>query len=187
MPRKLISIGIDPGTVNGSIAIIDSDLNILDALYIPCCKVYNKSKQNKKKLNKETMRYEKTYRGFNWVDFKQIGDILRPYLGNDIIYTVEKVRSRDGEGEDSAFRFGNALGVIQGHFSLLEPVQYLEPTPVEWKTLLGVTSDKSTSIELAKQIFKDSIKKITTKKSDIYEALLLAVYGLMQYQKKIEE
>lgn len=187
--KILISIGIDPGSSNGAIAIIDSDLNILELTYAPYYTVKSKTKQNKRKLNKETMLYEKDFRSFKWSDFKLIGDILRPFKDNDIVYTIEKVGSRKGEGENSAFIFGNSFGVFQGQYSLISPISYHEPTPVEWKSDVGVTSDKSTSIELVEKIFEKSLKennlKIKKSQDDLAEALLLSWWGLHKYANEI--
>ena len=185
--KKLLSIGVDPGSSKGAIAIIDSDLNILELLYAPNYIVKSKTKQNKRKLNKETGEYEKDFRTFKWTDFQLIGNILRPYIGHDIVYTIEKVGARTGEGEKSSFIFGNSLGIFQGQFSLLNPIKYYEPTPVQWKNSLGVTADKTISIELAKKIFDMQLKDRKTKKSesDLYEALLLGFFGLNEYAKEL--
>jgi len=137
------------------------------------------------------MMYEKDYRAFKWSDYKLIGDILRPFKNNDIVYTIEKVGANKGEGEHSSFIFGNSLGVFQGQYSILEPIKYYEPCPTVWKPELGVTADKNTSIALASKLFENSLKelKIKLKKSedDLSEALLLAFYGLKCYVEEIEK
>ena len=190
---KLISIGVDPGSSNGAVAIIDSNLNILKLTYAPYYLIRSRTKQNKKKLNKETMLYEKDFRAFKWSDYKEIGNILRPFVSKntDIIYTIERVGSRKGEGEHSSFVFGNSFGIFQGQYSLLNPIKYYEPLPTQWKPELGVTSDKNTSIELAKEIFTNSMKeqdiKIKKSEDDLAEALLIAFYGLKCYIEEIED
>ena len=137
------------------------------------------------------MMYEKDYRAFKWSDFKLVGDILRPFVkkDNDIIYTIEKVAARRGEGEHSAFIFGDSLGVFRGQYSLLSPIKYYEPTSAVWKSELGVSSTKSTSVELAKKIFGDSLKNLKIKESDddLYEALLIAFFGLKNYVEYLEK
>lgn len=189
--RRLISIGIDPGSSNGAIAIIDSNLNILKLTYAPYYIVKSSTRQNKRKLNKETQIFEKDYRSFKWSDAKLIGEELKPFVGNDIVYTIERVGVRKGEGEYSSFVFGNSFGIFQGQYTLLSPVAYYEPLPTQWKPTLGVTSDKNTSIALVEKIFEESLKKdkIKIKKSedDLAEALLIAFYGLKCYAEDMEE
>lgn len=182
----LISIGVDVGSKNGALAIIDSNLNILKLAKAPFYQVEIKSKVLKPKLNKATGMYEKDYRKQSWSDFKTLRDIYSPYIKNNIIYTVEHVSARPKEGETSAFIFGDSLGVHQGQYSYLNPVDYYEPTPQVWKKELGVTSDKDTSIELVESIFncnlRDYLKRGKT--DDIAEALLLSFYGLKKYLEK---
>ena len=183
--KKLISIGIDVGSTNGAIGIIDSNLKILYASKVPVYQTINKSKRNKSKLNKKTMKYEKDYRKKAWVDFKEIGKVFKPFLSKNLLYTVEKVIVKPGEGEPSSFAFGNAMGIFQGLYPFLNPIAYYEPLAAIWKKDLGVTSDKSTSIELAEKIYKVELDKFIEKGKvdDIAEALLLAFYGLRQYYK----
>jgi hypothetical protein len=84
---------------------------------------------------------------------------------------------------------GNALGVFQGVSTLLHPIEYYEPLPIVWKTDLGVTSEKATSIELAEELFQVRLKDYLPKGKvdDIAEALLLAFYGLRQHYSKKEK
>ena len=83
----------------------------------------------------------------------------------------------------SSFVFGNSLGIYEGQYSLLQPVELFEPTPQTWKKDIGVTSDKSSSVELAQKIYNVNLRDYQKrgKLDDIAEALLLAFYGLRQY------
>jgi len=179
----LISIGVDVGSRNGALAIIDSNLNILELTKAPFYLVEVKSKKLKPKLNKSTGMYENDYKKYAWTDYTTLGNIYKPYINNDIIYTVEKVSVRRGEGETSSFIFGDSQGVHKGAYMLLNPIEMYHPTPQDWKKELKVTSDKDTSIKLAEEIFecnlKDFVKK--GKVDDIAEALLLSFYGLKKY------
>ena len=183
LTNKIISIGIDVGTVNGAISIVDEDLKILLLSKIPTYQTLIKSKRNKSKLNKETLKFEKDYRKRNWVDFKKLGEIIKPFVGNKIIYTIEKIASRPNEGEAASFLNGNSLGIFEGMYSFINPVAFYEPTPIIWKKEMGVTSDKTTSIELSEDIFQVKLKDYLPrgKVDDIAEALLLAFYGLRRY------
>lgn len=184
--KLLFSIGVDPGTKNGAIAIIDSELNIHYLSKAPYFSVNVKSKKVTPKLNKETGKYETTYKQRTWADFKKLREIFEPYLKQDIIYTIEKVSVRPGEREMSSFVFGNALGVYEGQYSLISPIEFFEPTPQVWKKDMGVTSDKNSSIKLAEKLFNVNLKDYQKrgKLDDIAEALLLAFFGLRQYFSK---
>ena len=190
---RLLSIGIDPGTKNGAIAIVDDSLNIIYLAKAPYISVDIKSKKVKPKLNKETGKYEVAYRQRTWTDFRNLRDIFLPYVGNNIIFTTEKVLP-SGEHEKSVnpFVFGHSLGVFQGQYSLLDPIAFYEPVPQVWKKVMKVTADKETSIERAEELFncdlKDYLPKRARKKdSNMAEALLLAFYGLKKYYEEYGE
>lgn len=187
----LISIGVDVGAKNGAIAVIDGDMNILHLSKAPYKEVelaHTTKNRNKPKLNKATGMYEQTYRKRSWTDYTKFRELFAPYIGEEIIYTIERVSVRQGEGEISSFVFGNSLGCFEGLSAYLNPIDIYEPTPATWKAELGVTSDKQSSIELAQNIFECDLKKYLTKGKvdDIAEALLLAVYGFKQYFDKME-
>jgi hypothetical protein len=187
--QTIISIGVDVGTVNGAISIIDDNMKIKYLSKVPILQTEIKSRRNKSKLNKETMKYEADFRKRSWVNFKEIGEAILPYLpkGSLRIYTIERLIPRSGEGESSSFVNGNSLGVFQGLYTLINPTAYYEPLPITWEKEPGLSSDKSLSIELGEDIYqvklKDYVKK--GKLDDIAEALLLAFYGLkMFYDEK---
>ena len=187
---RLLSIGIDPGTKNGAIAIVDDRLNIIYLAKAPYISV-DTSKKVKPKLNKETGKYETAYRQRTWTDFKALREIFLPYINDDIIMTIERVSVRPKEGEISSFVFGNSLGIFEGQYSFLDPMACYEPTPQQWKKEMKVTSDKNSSIEMAEDKFncnlKDYLPKRVRKKDDIAEALLLAFYGLRKYSEQYGE
>ena len=84
---------------------------------------------------------------------------------------------------------GNSLGIFQGIYALLNPIEYYEPLPTIWKEDLGVSSDKETSIKLAEEIYQVRLRDFLTKGKvdDIAEALLLSFYGLRQYYLSKED
>ena len=145
-----------------------------------------KSKRNKSKLNKATGKFEADFKKRSWVDFRKLKEIFEPFEKNPKLYTIERIQYRPMEGETSSFMNGNALGVFQGLYAYLQPIQYLEPTAGEWKKELKVSSLKDTSIKLAEEIYqvnlKDFVKK--GKVDDIAEALLLSFYGFKKYYDK---
>ena len=180
---NLISIGIDVGTVNGAISVVDEGGKILVLTKAPYYQTEIKSKRNKSKLNKATGKFEADFKKRSWVDFKKLKEIFEPFKKNKIIYTIERIQYRPTEGETSSFINGNALGIFQGLYAFLEPISYFEPLAGEWKKELGVTSLKDTSVKLAEEIYKVNLKDYVKKgkTDDIAEALLLSFYGLKKY------
>jgi hypothetical protein len=183
LKTKLISIGIDVGTVNGAISVVDEDGKILVLTKAPYYQTEIKSKRNKSKLNKATGKFEADFKKRSWVDFKKLKEVFEPFKKNKIIYTIERIQYRPTEGETSSFINGNALGIFQGLYAFLEPVSYFEPLAGEWKKELGVTSLKDTSVKLAEEIYKVNLKDYVKKgkTDDVAEALLLSFYGLKKY------
>ena len=186
--NKLISIGIDVGSVNGAISVVSEDGEILLLTKAPTYQTEVKSKRNKSKLNKETGKFEADFRKRNWVDFKELRELLKPFIDNPIIYTIERIQQRPNEGETTSFMNGNSLGIFQGLYSYLNPIRYFEPSAGEWKKEIGVSSLKDTSIQLAEEIYKIKLKDYLPKGKvdDIAEALLLSFYGLKKYYENNE-
>ena len=186
--NKLVSIGIDVGSVNGAISVVSEDGEILLLTKAPTYQTEVKSKRNKSKLNKETGKFEANFRKRNWVDFKKLKEILAPFVNDSIIYTIERIQHRPNEGETTSFMNGNSLGIFQGLYPYLNPVSYFEPSAGEWKKTLGVSSLKDTSIQLAEEIYKIKLKDYLPKGKvdDIAEALLLSFYGLKKYYENNE-
>lgn len=188
----LISIGVDVGTKNGAIAVIDEDFKILylsKAPYFEKDMAHTAKNRVKPKLNRETGKYEVTYKKRSWTDFSAFRDLFAPYITkrNKIVYTVEKVSVRPDEGEISSFIFGNSLGCFEGLSAYLNPIFMVEPTPQTWKNEMGLSSEKSASIELAESLFEVNLKDYVPKGKvdDVSEALLLAVYGFKKYDENI--
>lgn len=186
--NKLISIGVDVGTVNGAISVVDEDGNILLLTKAPYFQTEIKSRRNKSKINRETGKYEADFRKRNWVDFKKLREVFNPFLEYSIIYTIERIQSKANEGATSGFVNGNALGIFQGLYALLEPEAYYEPIPSEWKKAMGLGSIKDNSVALAEEIYKVKLKDYLPKGKvdDIAEALLLSFYGFQKYYKTKE-
>ena len=180
---KLISIGIDVGTVNGAVSVVDEDGKVLILTKAPYYQTEIKSKRNKSKLNKATGKFEADFKKRSWVDFKKLKEVFEPFKKNKTIYTIERIQYRPTEGETSSFINGNALGIFQGLYAFLEPISYFEPLAGEWKKELGVTSLKDTSVKLAEEIYKVNLKDYVKKgkTDDVAEALLLSFYGLKKY------
>ncbi len=192
----MIIVGVDTASKNCGIAIINLNLDILQLVIASHYTTEVKSKPLKKcKLNKETGKYEKVYKQLSWTDYNKLEEFFKPYIGQDIIYVVEKVFSKPIEGTTNAFINGNSLGIYQGMKAYLQPKYFYNPRPQEWKGDLNISSDKGISVELANKIFEKSLKEnnIKLKKGksknssdDFAEALLLCIWGIKQYMKQIE-
>lgn len=106
------------------------------------------------------------------------------YRYYDMRCVLEKVNAMPGQGVVSMFNFGQNFGFIQGVLKAYEIPFELVP-PQKWKKEFSVTSDKNTSIEVAKRLFPDVNLKATNKcKKDhdgMAEALLIAEYGRRHY------
>ena len=147
-----IAIGVDPGK-DGSMAIIGLK-------NYPITVVFD----------------EQLYR--NYLDSVS----LRTRNGIDakVHCIVEHVGAMPGQGVTSCFSFGQNFGFILGLLTAF-CIPYELVRPAKWKKEFSCTSDKNTSIEVAKRLFPGVSLKRTercTKDHDgIAEALLMAEYA----------
>lgn len=92
---------------------------------------------------------------------------------------VEHVGAMPGQGVTSCFSFGQNFGFILGLLTAFR-IPYELVRPAKWKKEFSCTSDKNTSIEVAKRLFPGVSLKRTercTKDHDgLAEALLLAEF-----------
>lgn len=97
---------------------------------------------------------------------------------------VEKVHAFTGEGVTSAFRFGEALGILKGVVtSYMIPVHSI--SPAVWKTQLRLGPDKHHSRRMVKHLFPKQAKNFELAKDhNKAEAVLLAIYGSLYCTKK---
>jgi crossover junction endodeoxyribonuclease RuvC len=155
--RNLI-LGVDPG-YTGALCLIDPGAGgagrIVTMKDMPLAQVKERNEIDVGELNR-------------WVDFHS----------REIRFAViEKVGPRPGESPDRVFRFGYGAGVIHGicagNWTSVFFVQ-----PAVWKSLMNVTSDKDTSLELARKSFPDDEQLFRRQKDHgRAEAALLAKFG----------
>lgn len=102
------------------------------------------------------------------------------YKTDSIKCVLEKVNAMPGQGVVSMFNFGQNYGFIQGVLKAYNIPFQLTPAPV-WKKEFSVTSDKNTSIEVAKRLFPSVNLKATERcrkdHDGMAEALLMAEYA----------
>lgn len=119
-------------------------------------------------------------------DEREYAELLRFYHEYYTISgcVVERVSAMPGQGVSSMFSFGENYGFIQGLLTAYN-IPFELVTPRVWKKEFGVTSDKNTSIAVAKRLFPDvSLKRTERCKKDddgISEALLLAVVARRKF------
>lgn len=100
--------------------------------------------------------------------------------GRKIVVALEHVGGIPGQSAPAAFNFGANFGFIRGVLAACG-LPYELVRPQKWKKEFSCTSDKNTSIEVARRLFPYAILKRTErcKKDDdgLAEALLLAEYS----------
>lgn len=97
------------------------------------------------------------------------------------VYCVlEKVNAMPGQGVVSMFNFGKNFGFIQGVLQSRGIAYELVP-PQKWKKMFSVTSDKNTSISVAKKLFPKvnlfATPRCKKEHDGMAEALLMAEYA----------
>lgn len=142
-----IFVGIDPGAVSGAWGIVDHH-----GAYFASGHIHNDAGRIKV---------------IPW------RDELSNAIGiNDVTFVVEDVHSMPSQGVASTFKFGRAVGAIEAVVALFREPWFIV-SPQRWKADMKVTSDKSTSLELARKTW--STAPLTRKKDHgVAEALLLA-------------
>lgn len=139
--------GIDPGAISGAWGIIDSKGAYWSSGFIP-----NQDGRIKA------------------VDFR--AELLQAIDKQDAMFIIEDVHAMPKQGVSSTFKFGMAVGAIQAVVELSR-APWMIVRPQVWKKDLGVTSDKQTSLELARRLWPNAPLS-RQKDHGVAEALLLA-------------
>lgn len=97
----------------------------------------------------------------------------------EVFCVVEHVNAMPGQGVTSCFSFGQNFGFILGLLTALR-IPFELVRPLKWKREFSCTSDKNTSIAVAKRLFPDvdlrRTERCTKDHDGKAEALLLAEY-----------
>lgn len=106
-----------------------------------------------------------------------LAGLIRRHRDDTTRAVVERVAARPGQGVSSMFRFGRAVGVIDGVLGALSiPVDYVSPTV--WKRALGLSADKSESRRRAVDEWPDHADRFARAKDDgRAEAALIALWA----------
>ena len=94
---------------------------------------------------------------------------------------IERVHAMPKQGVTSSFRFGQALGVLEGVVgALLIPVEYV--TPQSWKKFFRLSANKDDARLKAIHTWPRLTQELSRKKdADRAEALLIAQYGFDRF------
>lgn len=153
--NKTIAIGIDPGR-DGALAILWPEYGSLREDMI--CTV-----------------------AFDKMAFRvNLEDVARGACDHKVVCVLEHVGAMPGQGSVSMFNFGQNFGWIQGVLDAFR-IPYELVRPQKWKKEFSCTSDKNTSIEVARRLFPNVDLRRTERckgpHDGICEALLMAEYA----------
>jgi len=159
-PSRPLILGVDPG-LNGALAWYNFETkSLVDVADMPLSKVPHK-KNPKQEVNDHALNF-----------------IVDLRARETAFAVVEEVGARPKDGRTSAFRFEESYRAVKTVLNLNEiPVYFVLPSV--WKILMGLSSNKKESIDLAAAKFKGSREKyFSLKKHDgRAEAALLALFG----------
>lgn len=111
---------------------------------------------------------------------RRLALVTRNDVGGRVSCVVEHVGAMPGQGVTSCFSFGQNFGFILGLLTAF-CIPYELVRPQKWKKEFSCTSDKNTSIEVAKRLFPEVDLRRTPQCRKPHdgkaEALLLAEYA----------
>lgn len=112
-------------------------------------------------------------------NLEQLGEMLRATIvGDHPVVIIEQVGPMPRDGSIQAFSLGRGFGILEGMVTALGGT-LIYVTPQKWKRRLGVTSDKDTSLQLARELFPQLSEQLKLKKNHgRAEALLLMHYAI---------
>lgn len=139
--------GIDPGAISGAWGMVDHHGHYWSSGFIP----------------NDAGRIKAG-------DFK--AELMQAIDKQDVMFCIEDVHAMPKQGVSSTFKFGMAVGAIQAIVELTRS-PWVIVRPQAWKKDMGVTAQKNTSLELARQLWPSAPLK-RAKDHGVAEALLLA-------------
>ena len=105
---------------------------------------------------------------------------LSDLRGEKAVCCLEHVSAMPGQGVTSMFHFGEGFGWLQGMLEAYE-IPYELVRPQKWKKEFSCTSDKNTSIAVARRLFPLADLRRTPKckgpHDGVCEALLMSEYA----------
>lgn len=150
-------LGIDPGLTGAFAYLVDGIL--VSAFDMPTHKNAN---------------------GKTEVDAQKLGLFLDTLSRVDLA-VIEEVGVMSGkEGRVSMFNFGKSTGMVHGALGAFG-IPIFETKPAVWKSAMGLTSNKATSIKMATECFGDSFWPFK-KHHGRAEAALLGLFGWRNFK-----
>lgn len=166
---KLV-FGADPG-LDGAIACWAADPDVITVFIMPTLKVGG----SKRELDASAV-YRKL-------------DMYRKLVGcplQDIIFVLEKVSARPGQGVTSMFNFGQTYGGVKAVVRAMD-IPLILVTPQAWKkvVLAGAKKDKNAAVRYAKDRYPSCsllpTERCTKDHEGMAEALCIMDYGRRIY------
>jgi crossover junction endodeoxyribonuclease RuvC len=169
-------IGVDPG-FTGALALLDPDGSLIDVRDMPLIITAGKTKLS---FDADGMPVEKVGTAHE-LDFDGIVSLLAEWqetANKEITYCQEKVWVQPRDGAVSAGKLMFGAGILQGIAAGLQIPIRQTIAPSSWKAKMGVTSDKNTSLELARTMFPSKANLFRRRKDDgRAEAALIGLYA----------
>lgn len=139
--------GIDPGAISGAWGMIDYAGGYWSSGFIP---------HEDGRIQAQAFKAE----------------LLQAIDRQDVLFCIEDVHAMPKQGVSSTFKFGRAVGAIQAIVELTR-APWVIVSPQVWKREMKVSSNKETSLQLARTMWPNApLKRV--KDHGIAEALLLA-------------
>lgn len=168
-PIRPLILGIDPGQ-SGALAWFDVPTQLLSSIHdMPTQISFNRAHTKERKI----------------IDTDSLAATMKTYAAQTAFAVVEEVHSMPDNGPVQAFKFGFNAGIIKGMLAAFQiPAFYIPPQI--WKGLMGLSSDKNKSLELAIKRFPYRANNFSRKKDDgRAEAALLTLFGLERFWPSI--
>jgi crossover junction endodeoxyribonuclease RuvC len=105
-------------------------------------------------------------------DLYGIASLLRPYVGKDVVFAIEKVGVMPNQGGISNFNFGEEFGIVKG-IAAAYAFPILEIRPAKWKKHFPqLESSEITGFRDALIPFKEEAKKLSKESEEIKDKSL---------------
>jgi crossover junction endodeoxyribonuclease RuvC len=160
-------IGIDPG-LNGAVAVLRPEIKDGGFVVPQGIAIYDTPTM--------LIEGEKTKHKYNT---RGMANILRGYVGLDVLVILEQVHSMPKQGVASSFSFGEGLGMWEGIVAALGlPLEMVSPQRWKKAVLSDQGKDKDASRFRMMQMFPSVADQLSRKKDDgRADALCMAEYG----------
>lgn len=163
----MIVLSCDPG-INGAVAAYSTTAGVLEWANLPTTEIVtSKASRIRRKADAAGLRTLIRH----W-------SVRHKFAAEDVVVVVERMLAMAGGASPvTLVSMGHTSGVVEGVLSAWSST-ILQPTPMQWKRAMGVTSDKATSQAELRRRFP----LLPKMRHDAAEAILLAVWGSGEVQ-----